>query len=70
VTELEKKSHEGEDLCRNISGWCHRHDFGFFDNGMAYTAPGLLASDEIHLPQRRKRVFAHKLAGLIDRALN
>jgi len=37
---------------------------------MAYMAPGLLVSDGIHLSQRGKRVFAHKLAGLIDRALN
>jgi len=42
---------------------------GFFDNGMAYTAPGLLASDRIHLSQRRKGVFAQELAGLIGRAL-
>ncbi|KAK4825509.1 hypothetical protein QYF61_000022 [Mycteria americana] len=28
---------------------------GFFDNGMAYTAPGLLASDGIHLSQRGKK---------------
>jgi len=42
----------------------------FFDNGMAYMAPGLLASDGIHLSQRGKRVFAYKLAGLVDKALN
>ncbi|KAK4829284.1 hypothetical protein QYF61_002676 [Mycteria americana] len=53
-----------------LRGWCHRHGFVFFDNGMAYTAPGLLASDGIHLSQRGKRIFAQELAGLIDRALN
>jgi len=37
---------------------------------MGYTAPGLRVSDGIHLSLRGKRVFAHKLAGLIDRALN
>jgi len=37
---------------------------------MAYTTPGLLASDEIHVSQRGKRVIAHQLAGLIDRGLN
>jgi len=51
-------------------GWCYGHSFGFFDNGMGYTAPGLRVSDGIHLSLRGKRVFAHKLAGLIDRALN
>ena len=53
-----------------LRGWCHLQNFGFFDNRMAYTAPGLLALDGIHLSQRGKRVFAHELAGLIDRALN
>ena len=41
----------------------------FFDDWMAYTAPGLLASDGIRLSQRGKRVFAQELAGLIGRAL-
>ena len=40
--------------------------FGFFSNGVAYMAPGLLVSDGIHLSQRGKRIFAHKLARLID----
>jgi len=53
-----------------LCGWCHRHSFAFFDNGMVYTAPGLLASNESHLSQRGKRVFAQELAGPIDRALN
>ncbi|KAK4816534.1 hypothetical protein QYF61_017735 [Mycteria americana] len=69
----------GSDIGRNrwtqsintcLCGWCHHHKFGFFNNGMVYTAPGLLVSDGIHLYQRGKRVFAHELAGLIDRALN
>jgi len=52
-----------------LSGWCHGHNFMFFDDWMAYTAPGLLASDGIRLSQRGKRVFAQELAGLIGRAL-
>jgi len=52
-----------------LHGWCHHRSFGFFDNGMANKAPGLLVSDGIHLYQRGKRVCAHKLVGLIDRAL-
>ena len=69
----------GSDIGRNshiqsintwLCGWCHHQNFGFFDNGMVYTAPGLLASDGIHLSPRGKRVFAHDLAGLIDGALN
>ena len=36
---------------------------------VAYVAPGLLASDGIHLSEKGKRTFAHEQAGLIDRAL-
>jgi len=43
-------------------GWCHCQSFGGFVNGMAYTAPGLLVSNGIHLSQSGKRVFAHKLS--------
>jgi len=50
-----------------LHGWCHHHNFGFFDNGMAYTAPDLLASNGSHPSQRGKSVFAQ---GLIDRAFN
>ncbi|GAB0204581.1 hypothetical protein GRJ2_002923700 [Grus japonensis] len=53
-----------------LHGWCQRHNFGFFDNGAAYTAPGLMNPDGIHLSQRGKRIFAQELVGLIDRALN
>jgi len=69
----------GSDIGRNrwvqsintwLRGWCHCHSFGVFDSGMAYMAPDLLASDGIHLSRSRKMVFAHKLAGLIDKALN
>ncbi|KFV15623.1 hypothetical protein N340_04099, partial [Tauraco erythrolophus] len=51
-------------------GWCHCHNFGFFDNGVVHMAPGLLAPDGTCLSQRGARVFAQQLAGLIDRALN
>jgi len=69
----------GSDIRRNrctqstntwLYGWCHGHNFWFFDNGMAYIAPGLLVTDGIHLSQSRKSVFAHKLVGLIGKALN
>ncbi|GAB0199664.1 cAMP-dependent protein kinase inhibitor alpha [Grus japonensis] len=53
-----------------LHGWCQCHNFGFFDNGAAYTAPGLMNPDGIHLSQRGKTIFAQELAGLIDRALN
>jgi len=43
---------------------------GFFDNGMAHRAPGLLASNGSHISQRQQRVFAQGLVGLIGRSLN
>ncbi|GAB0192604.1 hypothetical protein GRJ2_001725700 [Grus japonensis] len=70
---------EGSNIGRNrwtqsinvwLHGWCQRHNFEFFDNGTAYTAPGLMNPDGIHLSQKGKRIFAQELAGLIDRALN
>jgi len=53
-----------------LYGWCHHHSFGFFDRGMPYMAPGLLAPKWSHLSQRGKRVFDQELAGVIGRALN
>jgi len=53
-----------------LRGWCHRHNFGFFDHGTTYTWASLLAWNGDQLSQRGKRIFAQKLVGLIDRALN
>lgn len=53
-----------------LHGLCYHHSFGFFDDGMFYTIPGLLVSDGIFHSQRGKRVFAQELVGLIDGALN
>jgi len=53
-----------------LQAWCHWQSFGVFDHGSAYMAPGLLATDRIHLSQRGKRIFAQELAGLTERALN
>ena len=53
-----------------LRGWCHQHRSGFSDSWMAYTALGLLASDEIQLSQRGKRLLFQELVGLMDRALN
>jgi len=53
-----------------LRDWCHRWNFVFFDHGEVYTAPGLLVTDGLQLSQRGKRILAHELAGLIERALN
>ncbi|KAK4832299.1 hypothetical protein QYF61_021698 [Mycteria americana] len=69
----------GSDIGRNrwtqsintwLRGWYQCHNFGFLDNGVAYTAPGLMVSNGSYLSQRGKRVFTQELVGLIDRALN
>ncbi|KFQ34587.1 hypothetical protein N331_07827, partial [Merops nubicus] len=53
-----------------LRDWCHRWNFGFFNYGEVYMAPGLLAKDGAHLSPRGKRILAQELVGLIDRALN
>ena len=66
-TERNRKTHLINTWLR---GWCHRRNFGFFDHGEVYTAPGLLVTDGVQLSHRGKRIMAHELAGLIERALN
>ena len=53
-----------------LRGWCQHRNFGFYDHGALYSAPGLLSADGIQLSLRGKRILAQELAGLIDRALN
>jgi len=62
-----RKTHLGN---RWLRDWCHQSNFGFFDHGEVYTAPGLLATGGTRLSQRGKRILGHELAGLIERALN
>jgi len=41
----------------------------FFNHKTIYSAPGLLATDEIHISQRRKGILGQDLTGLTERAL-
>jgi len=66
-TERGRKTHL---VNRWLRDRCHRSNFGFFDHGEVYTAPGLLATGGTQLSQRGKRVLGHELVGLIERALN
>jgi len=66
-TERDRKTHL---VSRWLRDWCHRWNFGFFDPGEVYTSQGLLATDRVQLSRRGKRILAHELAGLIERALN
>lgn len=45
-------------------------EFRDFDHDLVYSTPDLLAMDGVHLSQRRKRIFAQKLEGLIKTTLN
>ena len=56
-------------LNRWLKSWCRHKNFGFFDHGAIYTAPGTMAADASSLSLRGKRVLAEELAGLIDRSL-
>lgn len=37
-------------------------EFRDFDHDLVYSTPELLATDGVHISQRRKRIFARKLA--------
>jgi len=65
-TERGRRTHL---INRWFRDWCSQWNFGFFDHGEIYTALGLLATDGVQLSQRGKRILAHELAGLIERAL-
>ena len=66
-TERGRKTHLVNTWLRD---WCHQSNFGFFNHGEVYTAPGLLVTGGTQLSQRGKRILGHELAGLIERALN
>jgi len=66
-TERGRKTHL---INRVLRDWCCRWNYDFFDHGEVYMAPGLLATDGVHLSQRGKRILTHELEGLIERALN
>ena len=51
-------------------GWCCHRFFGFFDHGVIYLAPGLMAAEGCHLSLRGKWILAQELAGLIERTSN
>ena len=66
-TERNRKTHLMNVWLR---GWCQRWNFGFFNHGAVYMAPGLLETDRVHPLKRGKMILAQELAGLIERALN
>jgi len=54
-----------------MSKWqrlCHHRNFVFFDQGLIYSASGLMAADGCHFRLRGKRIVAQELAWLIERA--
>ncbi|GAB0184010.1 hypothetical protein GRJ2_000866300 [Grus japonensis] len=53
-----------------LCGWCHREDFGFYDNGTFFDDYNLLERDGIHLSRKGKEIFGSRLANLVRRALN
>ena len=60
-TEMSRKTHLINTWLR---GWCKCKNFGFFDHGAVYSAPGLRSADGYHLSQRGKRILAQELADL------
>jgi len=53
-----------------LRGWWHHRNFSFYDHGVVYSAPGLMAADGAHLGQSGKKILAQELFGLIDTDLN
>ena len=66
-TERYQKTHL---INKWLKSWCKSRDFGFFDHGETYSAPGMMAANESSLSLRGRRILAEELAGLIDRSLN
>jgi len=69
-TEDEGRNRRSQQINTWLQVWCHNQNLGFFDHGSVYMAPGLLATDGLHLSQKGKRILVQELAGLINRALN
>lgn len=44
-----------------FKGWCHEHNFGFFDHRATFKAPGLLESDGLHLSNKGKRILVKRI---------
>lgn len=53
-----------------LRDWCVRQDFGFFEHGLIYRKPGMLASGGGSLTRRGRKRLGQELAGLIHKALN
>ena len=53
-----------------LRDWCNEQNFGYFDHGLIYRTPGMLATGGQSLTKRGRRILGQELAGLIERALN
>ena len=51
-TERGRKTHL---IDRWLRCWCCQWNFGFFDHGEVYTAPGLLVTDGVWLSQKGEK---------------
>ena len=60
-------------ICRAnkwLRDWCHSQGFSYLDHGTRFEKPGLLGADGVHLSEKGKSIFGHRLAKLVKRALN
>lgn len=68
-----KKGQRGKSPCKTL-GWlkhcCHNQGFSYLDHGTLFEKPELLGADGIHLLEKGKSIFTHRLARLVKRALN
>jgi len=50
--------------------WCQGQGFGYLDHGTHFEKLGLLRADGVHLSEKGKSIFSHRLAKLVKMALN
>lgn len=53
-----------------LQDWHLHKNLEFLNDGIAFERQGMLGPDGIHLSWWEKQVFGHKVAGMIERALN
>ena len=53
-----------------LQDWWHSQGFSYLDHGTHFEKPGLLGADGVHLSEKGKSIFSHRLAKLEKRASN
>ena len=60
VGGMDEEYRRTQQMNLRLQDWCYHQGFGFFNHGLAYRAPDLLALDGMHLSQRGKRILGQE----------